>query len=96
VARLLAKLRLIRWAQRLRQLYALSPWLPPVIDRVAGWLGGKMRSPSKTFHRFVGQYVIRLEGRTHRVCIDSSDPGQLASDALVAWSDVYFKDELLA
>jgi hypothetical protein len=89
---LLAALRRVRYATRLESLRQRSPWIPAALDRGAGFLGGAPRLPGGAFHGCVGQYELTdKHGQRHRVCIDSCDYPQLASEPLAAWSDVYFK-----
>lgn len=63
-----------------------------MIDRLARYLEGPIRSPSGFFHPAVGQYLVEMNGGGQcKICIDSRDAGEIASPELMAWSDVYFK-----
>src|SRR5262249_56513991 len=41
--------------------------------------------------RFVGQYLIEVDGRRTKVAVDAHDNRKIASRELLEWSDVYLK-----
>jgi hypothetical protein len=90
---LLRPMRRVRDAYRLRPLFSKAGWLASAMDALGRQLEGELRSPANSFHDGTGQYLIAAaaSGREYKICIDSSDYGELRNKDLVVWSDIYFK-----
>jgi hypothetical protein len=59
---------------------------------VAVEIEGEVRPPAGIFVDTASHYLIAVDGgREVRVCIDSSDDGNDVKEAILGWSDVYFK-----
>lgn len=91
--------RLVRSLRRARHSFTLQQWLGkvqpivgPAIDHLASAIGGQLRTPAGFFHDLVGQYVFRMaDGSVKNACIDARDAGDVGSEDLLKWSDIYFK-----
>ena len=66
-----------------------------VFDAVAHGISNSKMPASGIFHPLVGQYELQtVGGSTINVAIDSQDSGVVASEALLTWSDIYFKTNM--
>jgi hypothetical protein len=94
MTRLPRALRTLRRVQDEGSLSRLFAHRSPraLLDGIGRRLEGEVYSPSPYFHNGAGQYLVTTaRGVHHRVCIDSTDYPEPASDELVEWSDLYFK-----
>jgi len=65
--------------------------LNKLINMGAKLLEGQLETASGKYCSGVGQYVFELVGKKLRVCIDTSDSGNISSEELLVWCDIYFK-----
>jgi hypothetical protein len=85
-------LRRVRYSSRLSGFGRIGRLFQRGADRLAAALHRSERPPAGMFHPLVGQYLFRLaDGSERKVCIDSQDSGDLLSEPLLAWCDLYLK-----
>lgn len=90
--RLLRSMRRVRDAYKLRPFFDRAKWLASAVDALGHKIEGEIRTPSTFFYNAAGQYLINTpDNLEYKICIDSSDYGELRNPDLVAWSDIYFK-----
>ena len=87
---LLRRLRTVRDRNFAGRLHV--PRANAIFDAVGHRLEGPLLTPSGLFEPTVGQYLLTYaDGSERRLCIDASDPPEIANDELRAWCDVYLK-----
>jgi hypothetical protein len=89
--------RLLSMLSKTLQFYrihkVLSKWadVGKLLESAASKVEGNVETPSSHFHKIVGQYTFEINGRESKICIDMADSGDITSESLQQWSDIYFK-----
>jgi hypothetical protein len=90
----LKSIRRLRYSFRMRRILGkASPVIHGLLDDLASLLSREARpAVSGVFHSSVGQYIFQIApGEERRVCIDAQDSGEIGSQKLLDWCDIYFK-----
>lgn len=89
---------ILRFMEKMRNSYQLhrimlnSRLFYRLIDSFAHRIEGPIKTPSSLFCGSVGQYFFRTsKNNEYKICIDSWDSGEIESQDLLKWCDIYFK-----
>ena len=82
----------IRKSYRLGRIIRNPKRIHQLLDTTARIIEGHIITPSSFFHGSVGQYIYQgFPSQQRKICIDVHDSGEISSNELVEWSDIYFK-----